>query len=36
MNHAITYSNNAASEYYGGYFEFDNSSIAIIKSKRKY
>ena len=36
MNHAITYTNNAASEHCGGYFEFDNSSIAIIKSKQKY
>ena len=34
--HAITYTNNAASEHYGGYFEFDNSSITIIESKRKY
>ena len=35
MNHAITYTNNVASEHYGGYFDFVNCSIAIIKSKRR-
>ena len=36
MSHAITYTNNVASEHYGEYFGFDNSPIAIIKSKQKY